>query len=44
MINLYGIRYNPYKKEINNLIYKKTKELQKLELINNTKDKNSSKK
>ena len=41
MTNLYGISYNPYKKEINNLIYKRTKELKKLELIKKSKEKNS---
>ena len=33
MTNLYGIQYNPYKKEINNLIYKSMKEMKKKELI-----------
>ena len=41
MTNLYGIPYNPYKKEINNLIYNRTKELKKLELIKKSKEKNS---
>ena len=41
MTNLYGMQYNPYKKEINNLINKRTKEMEKLELIKKSKEKNS---